>query len=356
MSQLKAVDFFCSGGGMSFGMQQAGVKVLAGIDIDQTCEETYIANIKGAKFIHADAFDYAEEQLEKSLNLKKNDDDLILIGCSPCQFWSIVNTDRKKSAKSKNLLQEFSRFVRYFRPGYVVVENVPGVLRRKEESGLSLFVEWLEDFEYSVHFEVHNVSDYGVPQNRRRFTLVANRITKKKIFPIKLETKKLHVKDVIGEWNGFPQVEAGHKDNTDFLHTVAGLKEINLRRLELTEKDGGSRTSYADNEDLVPDCHKNDKVNFKDSYGRMSWDKLSPTITTKFFSISNGRFAHPVENRAISLREGAVLQSFPRTYIFKTTSIANTARMIGNAVPPKYAQAIAESIIKNHKDAIQDKG
>lgn len=346
---LKAVDFFCSGGGMSYGMQQAGIQILAGIDFDKTCKETYLSNIKGSKFIHADVFELKESALEKELSLKKNDKNLVLIGCSPCQFWSIINTNKKKSAQSKDLLKEFRRFVEYFTPGYVVVENVPGVLRRKTESGLENFVDWLKINGYKVHFNVHEVSNYGVPQHRRRFTLIANRVTEEEIEPIKTKGKKLTVRDVLGIQNGFPKVKAGYKDNSAFLHTVAGLKEINVKRLALTKKDGGTRLAYADNSELAPNCHKNDKDNFKDTYGRMWWDRPSPTITTKFFSISNGRFAHPEENRAISLREGAVLQSFPKNYIFKTTSIANTARMIGNAVPPKYAQAIGKAIIQNHK-------
>lgn len=347
-TKLKAVDFFCSGGGMSYGMQKAGVKILAGIDYDITCKETYEKNIKGAKFIHADAFDYKEVELEKRLNLKKNDSDLVLIGCSPCQYWSIINTDRSKSSKSKSLLNEFRRFVEYFNPGYVVVENVPGVLRRKDESGLEEFKTWLHEQGYKVHCAVHNVNEYGVPQSRRRLTLIANRITNNELEPLKYNGNKLTVYDVIGEHNGFPKVEAGHKDETDFNHTVAGLKQINIDRLNLTHADGGSRIAYANNEALVPACHKNDTTNFKDTYGRMWWHRQSPTITTKFFSISNGRFAHPVENRAISIREGATLQTFPKEYIFKTTSVANTARMIGNAVPPKYAEAIAKAIIVNH--------
>ena len=346
---LKAVDFFCSGGGMSSGLQKAGIKILAGIDYDITCKDTYEENIIGAEFIHADAFEYKETDLEKKLKLKKNDDNLILIGCSPCQYWSTINTDRTKSTKSKSLLAEFRRFVEYFNPGYVIVENVPGVLRRKMESGLDDFQSWLETQGYKVHCNIHNVNDYGVPQSRRRLTLIANRITGEEIQPIKLEGKKLTVYDVIGEHNGFPKVAAGHKDKTDFNHTVAGLKQINIDRLKLTEQDGGSRLSYADNKDLAPDCHINDFTNFKDSYGRMWWHRQSPTITTKFFSISNGRFAHPEENRAISIREGATLQTFPKDYVFKTTSVANTARMIGNAVPPKYATAIGKAIIQNHK-------
>lgn len=351
-NKLKAVDFFCSGGGMSYGMQQAGIEILAGIDCDKTCEETYQSNIKGAKFIHADVFNLKEKELKRELSLKKNDDNLILIGCSPCQYWSIINTSRHKSEKSKDLLKEFKRFVEYFYPGYVVVENVPGVLKRKKESGLDEFINWLEKNKYKVHFNVHEVSNYDVPQHRKRFTLIANRVTQNELEPVKSNLKPLTVRDVIGVDNGFPLVKAGFKDSTPFMHTVAGLKEINIKRLELTCKNGGTRLAYADNYELVPNCHKNDKENFKDTYGRMWWDKPSPTITTKFFSISNGRFAHPEENRAISLREGAVLQSFPINFIFKTTSIANTARMIGNAVPPKYATAIGKAIIQNHKNAI----
>jgi DNA (cytosine-5)-methyltransferase 1 len=346
MTKYKAVDFFCSGGGMSYGMQQAGIKILAGIDFDKNCEETYKANIKDAEFIYADVFDLKGQELEEKTAIKKNDDNLILIGCSPCQFWSIINTTREKSKKSKDLLKEFRRFVEYFNPGYVVVENVPGVFRRKEESGLDDFIIWLKKNNYKVHFKVHEVSEYGVPQHRTRFTLIANRVTGKEVEPIKAEGKKITVRDVLGEQNGFPKIEAGYKDNTPFMHTVAGLKEINIKRLELTEKNGGTRLAYV-NSELAPKCHRNKKDGFKDTYGRMCWDKPSPTITTKFFSISNGRFAHPEENRAISLREGAVLQSFPTDYVFKTTSIANTARMIGNAVPPKYAEAIGKAIINS---------
>lgn len=352
LNKLKAVDFFCSGGGMSSGMLNAGIKILAGIDYDKTCKETYEANITNAKFIHADVFDYKEEQLEKEIDLKKNDNDLVMIGCSPCQFWSIINTDREKSSKSKSLLVEFRRFVEYFNPGYVVVENVPGVFKRKDESGLEDFIVWLKTQGYKVHCKIHNLCEYGVPQSRKRLTLIANRVTNSELEPIKFEGKKLTVHDVIGEHNGFPKVQAGHKDETTFMHTVAGLRQINIERLKLTEKNGGSRISYANNEYLAPKCHQNDTTNFKDTYGRIWWNRQSPTITTKFFSISNGRFAHPEEDRAISLREGAVLQSFPKDYIFKATSVANAARMIGNAVPPKYASSIANAIIQNHINAI----
>lgn len=345
-----AVDFFCSGGGMSYGMQQAGVNILAGIDYDATCRETYEANIGENKFIHADVFQLQEEELQQRLNLQRNDDDLILIGCSPCQFWSIIPTKKEKSEQSKDLLKEFRRFVEYFNPGYVVVENVPGVKRRKAESGLEDFIIWLEQNKYTVHADIHEVSEYGVPQHRKRFTLIANRINNNEIEPLKYFGKKKTVRDVIGEHNGFPKIKQGHKDQSEFMHSVAGLNALNLERLNLTPHDGGTRLAYVYDKRLAAPCHFGKINGFKDIYGRMYWDKPAPTITTKFFSISNGRFAHPDEDRAISLREGAVLQSFPIDYNFRGTSIANIARMIGNAVPPTYARAIGSAIINNHNN------
>lgn len=351
--KLKAIDFFCSGGGMSYGMQEAGIEILAGIDFDENCKMTYEANINGAKFIHADVFDLKEKELEKKLFLRKNDDELVLIGCSPCQFWSIINTDKTKSAKSKNLLVEFSRFVKYFRPGYVVVENVPGVLRRKEESGLNEFIEWLKDNGYeNPHFKVHNVNDYGVPQSRKRFTLVATRISQDEIKPLELEGKRAVVKDVLGVENGFARIEPGHKDKSDFLHTVPNISDINKKRLKKVKKDGGNRLGFANDPELQLKCFEGKNESFKDTFGRLWWNRPAPTITTKFFSISNGRFVHPEEDRALSIREGATLQSFPLTYKFKGTSVANIARMIGNAVPPKYATALGKAIIQNHNNAV----
>lgn len=345
---LKAVDFFCGGGGMSYGMQEAGIKVLAGVDNDKNCKETYEANIKDATFIEADVFELTEKALQNTLDLRRRDKNLVLIGCSPCQFWSIINTDKTKSQKSKNLLVEFRRFVEYFLPGYVIVENVPGVLRKKKESGLEDFIVWLEENKYQVHFDVHNTNDYGVPQNRKRFTLVANRTTKEKIFPQK-ENKKLTVQDVIGVNNGFPKIKAGNKDMTTFLHTTSNLEEITIERLKRVKKDGGDRMGFANNKRLQLDCFIGKDDSFKDTFGRMWWAKPAPTITTKFLSVSNGRFAHPEEDRGISLREGAVLQSFPKDYVFKGTNLASIARIIGNAVPPQYAKSIGTAILERHK-------
>lgn len=349
---LKAVDFFCGGGGMSFGMLQAGINILAGIDNDEKCKETYESNIGKGKFINADVFDLTEKDIQTKLGLTQNDNELILIGCSPCQFWSIINTDKKKSEKSKNLLIEFERFVKFFYPGYVVVENVPGVLKKKKESGLEDFILWLNNNNYQVHFDIHNVNDFGVPQNRKRFTLVANRITNKKIFPEPLKENKPTVRDFIGRHNGFIDIPAGYKDDSSFLHTASTLTEINLKRIKKVTPDGGDRMGFSKDKELQLKCFVNKDNSFKDTFGRLWWDKPSPTITTKFISISNGRFAHPENDRGLSLREGAVLQSFPKDYKFYGKSIGTIARLIGNAVPPIYAKKIGLAIKENHNASI----
>jgi DNA (cytosine-5)-methyltransferase 1 len=351
-SKIKAIDFFCGGGGMSYGMQLAGIDVLAGVDYEPACKQTYECNIGKGKFIQADVFELKETELQNRLGLEQNDDELLLIGCSPCQFWSIINTDKEKSKKSKNLLVEFERFVKYFNPGYVVVENVPGVLRKKEESGLDAFVKWLESSNYNVHFEVHNVNDYGVPQSRKRFTLVANRIGDDKIFPPKDTGKKPVVRDVLGAENGFQKIKAGHKDKTDFLHSAPNVTDLTMRRLKKVKKDGGDRLSFANDPELQLKCFIGRDKSHKDTFGRLWWDRPAPTMTTKFFSVSNGRFVHPEENRALSLREGATLQSFPKDYKFHGTSHSAIARIIGNAVPPEYAKRIGLAINENHTHAV----
>lgn len=337
-NKLKAIDFFCGAGGMTYGMTMAGIHVIAGIDIDESCRETYEYNNKLSTFIKADIKKLTPAALIKKTKIKRNDDNLIFIGCSPCQYWSIIRTDKTNSSNTKNLLKDFKRFVNYFKPGSVVIENVPGILSQKEDSGLKDFLSFLTNNNYKTDFDIINANDYGVPQTRKRFLLVASRVKVVKI-PHKKKGPKAKVKSFIGVKNGFPVVRAGKIDKTTFMHTVAGLKKINLDRLAITKKNGGTRESWANDEELQLETYKT-HTGFKDVYGRMSWNKAGPTITTKFFSISNGRFGHPTQKRAISLREGATLQTFPKSYLFKGSTIASNAKLIGNAVPPVLSETI----------------
>ena len=257
MTKLKAIDFFCSIGGMTYGFREAGINVIAGIDIDPSCRETYEYNNSGSKFIEADIKKYSFNQLKKDTGIKKNDDKLIFIGCSPCQYWSIIKTVKTKSKLSKNLLTDFQKFVEHFKPGYVVVENVPGIMKRANESGLGKFISFLEALGYIVKYDILNANHFGVPQRRRRFTLVASRIKKDIKLPEPNKNNLPSVGKFIGLKNGFKKIDAGHTDESNFNHTTAILSEKNLKRIKEVPHNGGSRLEWKDDPDLQLDCYKN---------------------------------------------------------------------------------------------------
>lgn len=343
-TKLRAIDFFSGAGGLTYGLRSSGIAVIAGIDSDGSCKESYEKNNRGSIFLEKDITLYLPSELERDLNILKNDDNMIFAGCAPCQYWSIINTTKEKSKKTKDLILDFQRFVEYFKPGFVIVENVPGISSKKE-SPMERFIETIESFGYNVAHGITDMSLYGIPQKRRRFTLLASRVTK--ISLPKPTNKKKTVGDVLGVRNGFSKIEAGTRDRTKLLHTAAGLSKKNLERLQMTEENGGNRSKWQNKEGYQLACYSSGDKKFYDTYGRMWWDRPSPTITTKFFSISNGRFAHPEENRAISLREGASLQTFPKKYEFVGVSISSIAKMIGNAVPPEFGIIIGRQIIKS---------
>ncbi|MFA5892582.1 MAG: DNA cytosine methyltransferase [Candidatus Margulisiibacteriota bacterium] len=344
-SKLRAIDFFCGAGGMTFGMSSAGIDVIAGIDIDPECKGTYEANNPSSKYILRDITQMKVEELAESIRIKKNDKNMVFIGCSPCQYWTRLVTSKKKSEKSKNLLMDFLRFVEYYMPGYIVVENVPGIFKKSATSNLPFFLEAINRMGYSVDYKIINSRNCGVPQNRVRFLLVASRVRAKITIPEFNNSEYAKVKYFIGVHNNFPKIKAGTKDLTDFMHTTTRLSETNIRRLKCTPKNGGNRLSWKDDPELQIPAYCGKDNTFRDTYGRLSWDKPSSTITTKFISISNGRFAHPEENRGLSLREGATLQTFPRGYKFIGSSVVTIARQIGNAVPPMLSRIIANVIV-----------
>lgn len=337
---LKAVDFFCGAGGMSYGLQQAGIQVLAGIDNSPDCRTTYTNNIRHAQYIRHDISTLSAPELGRRLSLTRDDPSLVFAGCSPCQFWSKVRTDKSKSEETAYLLKQFQKFIKHFLPGYVIVENVPGIYSRKDESVLPGFLAFLKRHEYVWSDGIINANHYGVPQNRMRYLLVATRQTKSISIPSPTTESKLRVSDFIGAANGFPSIQAGHRDETDMLHTASGLSPENLRRISMTEKSGGNRSAWRNDETLQIPAYKGKDEIFRDVYGRMYWDRPAPTITTRFNSLSNGRFGHPEEDRAISIREGATLQTFPKNYRFFGSSLTSLARQIGNAVPPELARRI----------------
>jgi len=342
-NNLQAVDFFCSAGGVTCGFKQAGINVLGGIDIDPICELTYKKN-NNTEYLCTDVSNMDKKIISKIFKIRKNQDDLIFVGCSPCQYYSNINTNKTNSQKTRLLLEDFREFVDYYRPGYVFVENVPG-LNTNPESPLGRFKTFLLVNGYVFEEAVVNAKYFGVPQNRRRYVLIATRV-KREIHLPKEDKKTIKtVQQAIGDITKYRPIEAGTKDNTDFIHTSANLSEMNKKRLSQVPLNGGSRISWTD--DMQLQCYKNHDGH-TDVYGRMSWEKPSPTITTRFCSLSNGRYGHPEQLRAISLREGATLQSFPEDYIFYSQSQGAIAKMIGNAVPPLLAKAIGEQLLLNN--------
>jgi DNA (cytosine-5)-methyltransferase 1 len=335
---LKAIDFFCSAGGVSCGFKQAGIEILGGIDIDGRCKATYEKNIQ-SKFLCADVSTLDKQCLRKHFGIWRRQRDLIFVGCSPCQYYSNIKTDKTRSEETRFLLADFQEFVEYYLPGYVFIENVPG-LEKKKGSPLKKFKKFLIDNHYHIAEDVLNAKYFGVPQNRRRYVLIASRIRKNIKLPLADRRAIKTVKDAIGDYSVFKPIAAGEVDNTDFIHSSSELTDINLDRIRSTGKDGGDRRSWKDNKVLQVKCYI-DHDGHTDVYGRMFWDQPSPAITTRFDSFSNGRYGHPEQDRAISLREGATLQSFPLDYKFYSESKNAIAKMIGNAVPPELAKRIA---------------
>lgn len=341
-----AVDFFCGGGGMTCGLIDAGIDVLGGIDSNPACKQTYEENNRNI-YLQKDICEYTPEKLIEQFPQIANRDDLLLVGCAPCQPFSILRREEYdengnvKPHKSVNLLSEFGRFVRALQPAHVLVENVPG-LKGKGADVLNNFKQMLTENGYEYDDKVIYAKDYGVPQNRRRYILIASKKFKP-IIPSATHGKGLLPYNTVRQTiEKYPSLKAGAEDSTVLNHRCANLKPLLLERLQHTPHDGGSRTDWPDN--LVLRCHKGFQGH-TDVYGRMKWDEPSPTLTVKCYSISNGRFGHPEQDRAISLREAAALQTFPDNYVFEG-SMQEIGRQIGNAVPVLLARFMGEYILK----------
>lgn len=330
---------------MSYGLMKAGLRVLGGIDTDPDCEKTYKANLPGSKYLKKDVSTLTARSVSAHFGIKRNDDRLVFAGCSPCQFWSKINTDRTKGRRTAFLLDNFKRFVADFRPGFVIIENVPGLLTRKSHSILPSFLAFLKDSGYSWAESIVDASTFGVPQHRRRYVLLASRVPSViPSLPTPTHTKAITVRHRLSERPGLRALAAGEKDRRDRLHRASCLSEKNLLRLLRTPANGGDRRSWKGTDLQLAAYEDKDDI-FADVYGRMFWDRPAPTITTRFNSVSNGRFGHPEQDRAITLREGAILQTFPRRFRFVKANQASIARQIGNAVPPSLARAIGRHLI-----------
>lgn len=347
-SKIEAIDLFCGIGGLSYGLQKSGIKVVAGYDIDKTCEYAFEEN-NNAKFYDDDVKDLNAEDLLNKYSEKCRFK--VLVGCAPCQPFSSHNHKLKTQHSKWGLLNSFADLVEKTKPDIVSMENVPNL---QHQDIFKDFVQRLKNLGYIFDEEPKIVycPDYGIPQNRKRLVLLASLHGEINLIPpTHTKDNYANVRDAIGSQE---PMEAGSKSKKDPLHRVAGFTKINLERIQHSKPKGSWRDWP---ERLVLECHKKKSgQSYGSVYGRMSWDEPSPTITTQFFNYGTGRFGHPEQDRAISLREGAILQSFPSDYKLlkndENFSFQSIARHIGNAVPPKLGEIIGLSIL-NHIQSLE---
>ncbi|GAB9241393.1 DNA cytosine methyltransferase [Bradyrhizobium diazoefficiens] len=337
---LKVFDFFSGAGGTSQGLVDAGMEVVFGLDFDRDSSKTFMQNIRPRMFVEDDIQRLSVEFLKPLFEGLTGP--IVFSGCAPCQPFSKQNRSSRAGDPRRNLLGEFARFVERWKPDFVVVENVPGLQRVRAPNGpLERFKRTLTRAGYSHVVDVLPALWFGVPQVRERLILIAS---KRGIPTLPTPTHGegllpfVSVSDAIGE---LPPLAAGEVDPDDSDHQAAHLSPINLDRIRATPA-GAGRESWP--KKLWLDCHR-DHRGHSDVYGRLSWDRPAASLTTRCISLSNGRFGHPEQHRAISAREAACLQTFPKTYRF-FGSLESRARQIGNAVPPKMAQAIGHSILR----------
>lgn len=344
LPRIEVVDLFCGIGGLSYGMKSRGFHILAGYDLDWTCQYAYEINNE-SNFIYKDIRNVAGEEIvgKYSKNAIK-----VLAGCAPCQpFSSYAFKNKEKDPNKYDLLYEFGRLVKEVHPDIITMENVPSIMAFKLKSVLADFVSVLEEEKYKVSYQVVYCPNYGVPQTRKRLVLLASRFGDIHLIPpTHTQENYVTVKDVIGN---LPPIIAGEICASDPLHRCSALTPLNMARLQATPYGGGWKDWP---EELVLDCHKKlSGKSFAGVYGRMVWDAPAPTMTTQCTGIGNGRFGHPEQDRAISAREAALIQTFPKTYRFfedeEHVSLVKASRYIGNAVPPRLGEVIADSII-NH--------
>jgi len=344
-NKIAAVDLFCGAGGLTRGLKDAGIDVKLGIDFDDNFRRTYETNNKPAYFYRADIKTLSGIDLERMLSIDPHEL-FLLAACTPCQpFSRHIKTHRYDRRKS--LLLDVIRIIDEFnqKPDFILLENVPRIMKIDNGRILNNFLKRIENYGYNYKAEVVDAKNYGVPQTRKRFIMLAIRkdlYAEAILFPSKTHGKGLSPYKTVRETiERLPRLRAGQYHDAVLNHECAKISELNLKRLNYVPKNGGSRMSWP--KELVLDCHI-DHEGHKDVYGRMKWDAPSPTLTCKCISISNGRFGHPSQLRGISLREAALLQTFPENYEF-FGMFRNMAAQIGNAVPVHLAKIFGEYLI-----------
>jgi DNA (cytosine-5)-methyltransferase 1 len=335
--RFTAIDLFSGCGGLTLGLKQAGFNVVGAVEADAVAVNTYLANHRYVRVKHVDIRKLSARGFRRELRMRVGELDL-LAGCPPCQGFSVLRTRNgsKRNRDHRNdLVHQMLRFAREFRPKAIMMENVPGLMGQRPLVNLC---DGLRALGYVVTCAIKDAANYGVPQRRRRLILLAGRGFEPRFAK---ETRRIRsVRGAIGA-----MTEPGR--SRDALHNLPEKKRAEriARLIRDIPRDGGSRTDLPKNRQL--DCHRRSN-GFGDIYGRMAWNKVAPTITSGCFNPSKGRFLHPEQDRAITMREAALLQTFPRRYVFDVSwGKEAIALMIGNALPPEFIRRHALEIQKD---------
>ncbi len=337
--QIEVIDLFCGAGGLSRGLSDAGLKIIAGVDLDSECEYAFSHN-NDSRFICCDVsqIDYSDLSKLYTANSIR-----VLSGCAPCQPFSRYGRAAENRKSKWSLLMDFANVVEGIQPELITVENVPEVAQHPV---FAKFQKRLANAGYHLKYDFLFCPKYGIPQRRTRLVLIGSRLGEP---DLPIETHARCLPTVRTALSKLRRLEAGESDSKDPLHRACKLSKLNLQRIEAS-KPGGTWRDWP--EELRADCHKIESgTTFPAVYGRISWDEPAPTITTQFFGYGNGRFGHPEQNRALSLREGAILQTFPSDYQFyapsQRMSIQKIGQLIGNAVPVRLGFVIGKAIKKH---------
>ena len=355
---ITAFDFFCGCGGTSRGFQNAGINIAFALDIDPDVKSTFTLNFPETIFCYKSITELTASDLQPALDRHKYSYKLFC-GCAPCQPFTKQNTESPKRDARKNLLSRFGIIIDEFRPDFVFVENVPGLQKvpKNKRGPFPAFKKLLKKIGYHITYGVVAAQDYGAPQLRRRFILLASKHGEICIpAPTHGKDRDNPYKTVRDAIEDLPAIAAGEtfKGPNVLNHRAADLSELNMERIKASDPDGGGRNNWPNK--LWPGCYTRTDEEGKthsghtDCYGRLWWDKPSTGLTTRCISYSNGRFGHPEQNRAISIREAARLQGFDDEFEF-TGNLASMARQIGNAVPVDLAYAMGKHFMK-HLEAI----
>jgi DNA (cytosine-5)-methyltransferase 1 len=334
MNNLISFDLFSGVGGLTEGLRKAGFDTKFAFEINETASKAYALNHKDTTVITEDIRDVNLDKIKQKINGKEIH---LIAGCPPCQGFSSIrrlNKPQPVNDPRNDLINEYVRFVKYFKPYTIMLENVPWL---GQDKLFEKAKEELKRLEYKIDYAVVNVKDYGVPQNRKRLVMVGSRLGLITIAKPEENSKKVTVRDCIGK---LPEPEKSE----DELHKIFPKHTPRIQSLiEAIPHNGGSIEDLKENFQLA--CHKKENIGFHDVYGRLCWDDYSSTITGGCLNPSKGRFLHPEQNRCISAREAALLQSFPQEYIFPTDAPkTDMALMIGNALPPQFSYYQAKNI------------